>query len=140
MPKISSPGIPSSAGMTGHVVNARDEVYEVDPSRNVDGSRVDGYESDERDLKDDENYQSPAVGEPPVPTEDNPAYRQERDADPQHPSSNDGNAEDQRREHREQAEQAEQGAAGQNKKEVPSSPGNSSPASPQKTASTRQKR
>jgi hypothetical protein len=98
MPKINAEGMPSSAGMTGHVVNARDEIHEVDPSRNADGTVRDGYESDARELQDDENYRSPAVGEPPVPTEDNPAYRKERDGDPDHPSNNDGNTEDQRRE------------------------------------------
>ncbi len=116
MPKIDPEGRPTHQGMTGHVVNAAQEIHEVDPSRNVDGTVADGYESDERELKDDENYQSPAVGEPPAVTSNNPAYREERDGDPQHPDSNDGNAQDQLAEREKAAREAEgQADAGEDK-------------------------
>lgn len=150
MPKIDAEGRPTSAGMTGHVVNAASEIHEVDPSRNVDGTVADGYESDERELSDDENYQSPGVGEPPAPTENNPAYREERDSDPEHPDDNNGNTEDQAAEKREQGkgEQADRPAASKESagvtsgtpskagKEAGPSRGNSSSASPAKMSST----
>lgn len=132
MPKINAEGMPTSAGMEGHVLGADGREHEIDPSRNADGTVVDGYESDQRELKDRGQGEGPGVQDPPVPTEDNPAYREGRDADPQHPSDNDGNAQDQQREQAEQERQREGGGA--------SSPGNSSPASPQKTASTRPKK
>ncbi len=43
MPKISSTGEPSYADHTGVVTNAVGEQWEVDPTRELDGERKDGY-------------------------------------------------------------------------------------------------
>ncbi len=45
MPKISSTGDPSYAGHEGTVTNAVGEQFEVDPTRELDGERKDGYEN-----------------------------------------------------------------------------------------------
>lgn len=58
----------TAAGYEGHVLDARDNVHELDPSRNVDGTVVDGYESDERDLSDRDPGESPGIGDEPRPT------------------------------------------------------------------------
>lgn len=42
MPKISGNDIPSYADHQGHVTNARDEVFEVNPTHDVDGKENDG--------------------------------------------------------------------------------------------------
>jgi hypothetical protein len=58
-------------GHEGLVVDANDKVHEVDPSRNLDGSVVDGYESDERTLEDRPGSEQPGVplrGLPDAPT------------------------------------------------------------------------
>lgn len=55
MPKIDAQGNATAYGMEGIVENAEGGLSELDPSRNVDGSTVDGFESDERPyLKDEE--------------------------------------------------------------------------------------
>lgn len=45
MPKISSTGEPSYEGHRGVVTNAVGEQFEVDPTRELDGERKDGYEN-----------------------------------------------------------------------------------------------
>lgn len=47
MPKVSGSGNASAYGQEGHIVGADGVLSELDPSRNVDGSVVDGYTSDE---------------------------------------------------------------------------------------------
>jgi hypothetical protein len=49
MPKTNYAGA-TYAGHEGIVENAVGELSQLDPSRNVDGSVVDGFESDEREL------------------------------------------------------------------------------------------
>jgi hypothetical protein len=56
MPKTNHGGA-TYYGHEGIVENARGELSQLDPSRNVDGSVVDGFESDERQLEDRENGQ-----------------------------------------------------------------------------------
>lgn len=53
MPKTSHAGS-TYYGQEGHVVDAEGKVSELDPSRNADGSVVDGFDSEERDLSDDD--------------------------------------------------------------------------------------
>lgn len=53
-PKINEAGAASFYGNEGHVTNAVGAVSELDPSRNADGSVVDGYESDEREIEERE--------------------------------------------------------------------------------------
>lgn len=74
MPKTNYGGA-TYAGHTGIVENAAGELSELDPSRNVDGSVVDGYESEDRDLKDEDRpevQQADPNGVHPIaePTED----------------------------------------------------------------------
>jgi hypothetical protein len=51
MPKTNQAGA-TYDGHEGLVTDGEGKVSELDPSRNPDGSVVDGYESDERELKD----------------------------------------------------------------------------------------
>ena len=67
MPTISQAG-PTSAGYEGHVLDGAGKVHELDPSRNVDGTVVDGYESDERQLEDREIHTGPSPSDEPVRT------------------------------------------------------------------------
>lgn len=54
MPKIASNGSATAYGMQGIVRDAEGHLWELDPSRNVDGSTVADFESDERPhLKDE---------------------------------------------------------------------------------------
>lgn len=54
MPKVSASGQATAYGLEGIVRNAEGNLSELDPSRNLDGTAVDGFESDERDdLKDE---------------------------------------------------------------------------------------
>lgn len=46
MPKVSGSGNASAYGQEGHIVGADGVLSELDPSHNVDGSRVEGYESE----------------------------------------------------------------------------------------------
>lgn len=50
MAKINSDGEPSQFGAQGIVRDATGALHEVDPSRNLDGTAVDGFESEDRDL------------------------------------------------------------------------------------------
>lgn len=66
MPKVSGSGNATAYGQEGHIVGADGVLSELDPSRNVDGSVVDGYESDERDLSEEPGGQEePEEGEQP---------------------------------------------------------------------------
>jgi len=60
MGKINARGEATAAGMTGIVQNAEGKLSELDPSRRLDGTPVDGYESDERDFEDFEKRETPA--------------------------------------------------------------------------------
>ncbi len=51
MPKANANGA-TYYGVEGHVLDSHDRVSELDPSRNVDGTVVDNFESDERDMED----------------------------------------------------------------------------------------
>jgi len=101
MPKANHGGA-TFYGYEGVVLDSHDRPSELDPSRNVDGSVVDGYESDERDLTDRKD-EAPAVPvDAPVPAESEKPDEQD-----------------------DESESADKG-----EKEVPSSPGHSSKASP----------
>lgn len=67
MPKANAAG-GTYYGYEGLVEDANNRVSELDPSRNADGTVVDGFESEERDLSDREagDYN---VGEPPLTTD-----------------------------------------------------------------------
>ena len=60
MPKIAANGAATAYGQEGVVQSATGELWELDPSRNLDGTAVDGYASDERDLSDAEERETPA--------------------------------------------------------------------------------
>lgn len=96
MPKATHAGA-TYYGYEGTVVDARDRVSELDPSRNVDGSVVDGFESDERTIEDRQAGDYPAstrVGEalslePPTPQEDEQDEREQQEEEEQAPDSSD---------------------------------------------------
>jgi hypothetical protein len=61
MPPKKSEGTGATyAGHEGHVEDANQRLWEVDPSRNVDGTVVDGFESDERDISNPDEPTQPA--------------------------------------------------------------------------------
>lgn len=68
MPKISSTGEPSYAGHEGTVTNAVGEQFEVDPTRELDGERKDGYES--KPVGEFEQSSPPGVSGDVAPIED----------------------------------------------------------------------
>ncbi len=68
MPKANHGGA-TFYGYEGVVLDSHDRPSELDPSRNVDGSVVEGFESDERDLTDRKDGEAPedALASGPVP-------------------------------------------------------------------------
>jgi hypothetical protein len=74
MPKTAANGSATMAGGEGVVQDAEGGRWQLDPSRNLDGSTVDGFESDEREV--DEEHPTPGFGEQPQlqpqPEEDEP--------------------------------------------------------------------
>lgn len=60
MPKKSEATGATFAGHEGIVEDANQRLWEVDPSRNVDGTVVNGFESDERDISNPEDPATPA--------------------------------------------------------------------------------
>lgn len=72
MPKINAAGQPSYAGATGVVENAAGEKHELDPSRNLDGSRVDGYTNEDETAAEPEHADGTEQSAQPVdePVED----------------------------------------------------------------------
>lgn len=81
MPKTNAGGA-TYAGHEGLVVDGEGKVSELDPSRNADGTVVDGYESDERDLKDRDPGESPAEIvpiEPPADSDDETVTERDED-------------------------------------------------------------
>lgn len=68
MPKISSTGEPSYAGHEGVVTNAVGEQFEVDPTRELDGERTDGYTNEP--IGELEQSSPPGVGGDVAPVED----------------------------------------------------------------------
>lgn len=68
MPKISSTGEPSYAGHEGTVTNAVGEQFEVDPTRELDGERKDGYEN--KPVGEFEQSSPPGVSGDVAPIED----------------------------------------------------------------------
>jgi hypothetical protein len=63
MPKINNVG-PTFYGTEGLAVDGNQVIHQLDPSRNVDGSVVEGFESDERVIEDQDGAHG-AVGEAP---------------------------------------------------------------------------
>jgi hypothetical protein len=63
MPKTAANGSATMAGGEGVVQDAEGGRWQLDPSRNLDGSTVDGFESDEREV--DEEHPTPGFGEQP---------------------------------------------------------------------------
>lgn len=59
-PKKSEATGATFAGHEGIVEDANQRLWEVDPSRNADGTVVDGFESDERDLSSPDDPAAPA--------------------------------------------------------------------------------
>lgn len=80
MPKIDAEGRPSYAGQEGLVTNAVGEVHQVDPSRNVDGSRVDGYESEDRTVEDRDDTDAPVGGSTEISATETDEQREQREA------------------------------------------------------------
>jgi hypothetical protein len=83
MPKIAANGSATAYGQEGVVQGADGQLWELDPSRNLDGTTVDGYESDERDLSGAEERDLPTRpdDEPRAQPVDEPATEDE-DAEP----------------------------------------------------------
>lgn len=77
MPKTAANGSASMAGGEGIVQDAQDGRWQLDPSRNLDGSAVDGYESDEREI--DEEQPTPGLFEAPRPI-DTPAEQEPQES------------------------------------------------------------
>jgi hypothetical protein len=61
MPKVSASGAATAYGQEGIVRNAEGGLSELDPSRNLDGTPVDGFTSDERDLSNAEERPEPTT-------------------------------------------------------------------------------
>jgi len=79
MPKIGPTGQPSVYGQQGIVKSADGTLYEVDPSRNLDGTVVAGFESDERpDLEDAPRNPDELVESPDLTHNDHVAAEQAR--------------------------------------------------------------
>lgn len=68
MPKISNTGEPSYEGHQGVVTNAVGEQFEVDPTRELDGERKDGYEN--KPVGEFEQSSPPGVSGDVAPIED----------------------------------------------------------------------
>jgi hypothetical protein len=63
MPKKSEATGATFAGHEGIVEDANQRLWEVDPSRNADGTVVDGFESDERDISSPNDPNAPAAAD-----------------------------------------------------------------------------
>jgi len=76
MPKINPDSNASAEGMEGIVQHATGKLSELDPSRDVDGSVYPGFESDEREIEDEEREEprvdpdGPRAAEARMPDED----------------------------------------------------------------------
>jgi hypothetical protein len=77
MAKTAANGSASMAGGEGIVQDAQDGRWQLDPSRNLDGTAVDGYESDEREI--DEEQPTPGLFEAPRPI-DTPAEQEPQES------------------------------------------------------------
>jgi hypothetical protein len=64
MPKNDAQGRATAYGSEGIIRNAEGGLSELDPSRNLDGTAVDGYESDERDLSGADERELPTHADP----------------------------------------------------------------------------
>lgn len=82
MPKIASNGSATAYGQEGIVKDAAGQLWELDPSRNLDGTAVDGFESDERDLSGAEERDAVRPDDEPRPQPvDDPAESKDDESD-----------------------------------------------------------
>lgn len=114
MPKKSEATGATYAGHEGIVQDANQQLWEVDPSRNADGTVVDGFESDERELS--------SPNEPTAPTraDDDLAASETDDAGQEKPRSVKAEASDAQ-------EEGGSSSAGSNSSASKTSPASSTP-------------
>jgi hypothetical protein len=93
MPKINQAGA-TYYGQEGLVTNGDGVISQLDPSRNADGTVVDGYESDERDLEDRDGTPGDKR-EPGVVEGNEPVVQPAREREPE-PQSEDEKSEDEK--------------------------------------------
>jgi hypothetical protein len=95
MPKINQAGA-TYYGQEGLVTNGDGVISQLDPSRNADGTVVDGYESDERELEDRDGTPGDKR-EPGVVEGNEPVVQPAREREPE-PQSEDEKSEDEKSE------------------------------------------
>jgi hypothetical protein len=133
MPKKSEATGATYQGHEGIVEDANQRLWEVDPSRNVDGTVVDGFESDERQLSGPDEATLPGKADDDLAVSETGSTGQEKPRSTKAEASDAENA------------RASAGASGpedvtaDEKKEGASSAGSSSSASKTSPASSTQK-
>lgn len=91
MPKINQAGA-TYYGQEGLVTNGDGVISQLDPSRNADGTVVDGYESDERELEDRDGTPGDKR-EPGVVEGNEPVVQPAREREPEPQSENEKGSE-----------------------------------------------